>query len=109
MKQNLVESEVIVPVAPLEYRLRDYKLLVKGQEKVEERVEEKESLFIEVVLNIWQRRKDLQMAFPEPKNLSRGYLHMKNILDWAKEYGVREEPAIREYLSGKGTRIHASL
>ena len=52
---------------------------------------------VEVGMRSWHRRADLQKAFPAPQDEKCAFKLLPNFLAWMKQYGVKEEPEIKDY------------
>jgi glycosyltransferase involved in cell wall biosynthesis len=71
-------------------------ILNKIQEKYME-IFSKDKLY-GILLRIWNKRKDLQKAFPKfPLNIAYKFRGTITILEWAKIHGIKEEKEIRDY------------
>ena len=55
----------------------------------------------DVGMKVWNRRIDLQRAFPRPQDETCAYKLLPNFLAWMKQYGVLEEPEIAAYFKNQ--------
>jgi len=83
-------------------RIREHAKQLEVQKRqrptLKEYTDSKKAKIINILLDVWRSRFDLQEAFPRfPNDLGYKYRGKMTILEWARLHGVKEVPEIRNY------------